>query len=353
MFGLSSPALPQPSSFVANHRRGQGATTRSRAEARNKYEWPNDSSLRHSAFRIASDTGSGIAVTLLPSADVVARFGAKLCAIERAEEAAAADLASDRGERVLGRRRSGAGVLRRIRHAASGATVRVSHQHSAGLVHRNVIEVQQIAARIAAATIPDATALHRIGRRSIHGRPGAAGIVGKGDVQMPDPEKVGGLCVTSRLRSQESEGGAVVIAGDDFGEFGVLYTKRRARILGFRPVLPAIGRNGNLRVPVGIYVTQVNRVVCTCRDRGIASRADAFGVGNGFHNPIQSIVGRYGNADSVHAVAVHATLVRNVSGAVGRNAHMAVEAAASSWRHGQIHTVNGSESIDRNTGPER
>src|SRR5206468_713838 len=144
-----------------------------------------------------------IAVAQRPASLEVARAGAELRAVERLEQPAAADLARDRGERILragGTRRR---ILSRIGDAGAGAAVGVANENAPGPVDSNVVEVEQIAARIAAALIPDAAALHRIGRRRIGGRPALSAVIGERDIQVPDAEEFRRLRVARRLRAEK------------------------------------------------------------------------------------------------------------------------------------------------------
>src|SRR5882762_8172984 len=103
---------------------------------------------------------------------------------------------------------------------------------------------------------------------------------------------------------------------------------------------------------VGINVAKINRVICASRDGGIAARADALGVGHGSHHPAQSIVDGNGDTGTADAIRIHTPFVGYVGGAVGRNANVAVQAAASSGSDGGVDTIDVCERIDRNTRAE-
>src|SRR5882672_10904909 len=103
---------------------------------------------------------------------------------------------------------------------------------------------------------------------------------------------------------------------------------------------------------VGINIAKINRVVCASRDGGIAARADALGVGHGSHHPAQSIVGGNGDTGTADAIRIHTPFVGYVGGAVGRNANVAVQAAASSGSDGGVDTIDVCERVDRNTRTE-
>src|SRR5690349_15431576 len=148
----------------------------------------------------AADTAGGIAFAELTATFNFSGFSAELRAIKSRKETFSAHLPGNRSERILGRCGTAGRVLRRIAYTTSGATVRIANQHAAELVDGNVIEVEQIAAGIAASLIPDAAALHGVGRRGVGGCPSAAAVVGDRDIQMPDTQEIGRLRV-ARSRS--------------------------------------------------------------------------------------------------------------------------------------------------------
>src|SRR6202048_696117 len=138
------------------------------------------------AVLVAGDSGGRVTVAELAAAYVVTGVGAELRAIQGFEETAAANLAGNGRKGVLSGGGSSGRILRGIGDARTGAAVSVANEDAAGLVHRDVVEVEQIPARIAAPAVPDATALYGIGRRGVDGGPSAAGVVGECDVKMPD-----------------------------------------------------------------------------------------------------------------------------------------------------------------------
>src|SRR5258708_8729115 len=304
------------------------------------------------AVRVAGDSRGGVAIAELAAANVVAGVGAELRAVENFEETASANLARDGGEGVLRGGGAGCGVLRGVGDAGAGTAVGVANEDAAGFVHRDVVEVEQIAARIAAAAVPYAATLHGIGGRGVDSGPNAAGVVGEGDVEMPEGEEVGGLRVAGGLRAEEGEGGAVVVAGHYLGELRVLYAEGSAGVFGFQPMQSAVRGCSDFGVPVGIYVAQINGVVRARRDGRIAAGADALGIGNRAHRPTKTVVGGDGNADAADAISVHAAFVGDVGSAIGRNANVAVQAAASAGGDGEVDAVDGSECVDRDAGAE-
>ncbi len=143
------------------------------------------------AVGIAAHASGGIAVALLASTNVVAGAGAELRAVEGFEETTAPDLARNGSESILCCGGTGGGVLRGVGDAGTGAAIRIANQNAACIIDRDVVEIEKIAARIAAAAIPDAAALHRIRRRCIDRRPGSTGVISEGDIEVPYAEKVG------------------------------------------------------------------------------------------------------------------------------------------------------------------
>src|SRR5438128_7894420 len=129
--------------------------------------------------------------------------GPELRPVERLEESETASLARDRGKRILRAGGTCRSILSRICHTRAGTSVRIAHKHAADVVHGNVVEIQQIATRVVASLIPDATALNRIGRRRIDCGPGLTGVVRERDVQMPDAAEVGRLRITRCLCAEE------------------------------------------------------------------------------------------------------------------------------------------------------
>src|SRR5258708_37773087 len=115
-------------------------------------------------------------------------------------------------------------------------------------------------------------------------------------------------------------------------------------------VKSAVGGCGDFGVPVGIYVAEINGVVRARRDGRIAAGADALGIGNRAYRPTETVVGGDGDADAADAIGVHAALVGDVGGAIGRNANVAVQAAASAGGDGEGDAIDGSEGVDRGGG---
>src|SRR5262249_53955025 len=149
-------------------------------------------------------------------------FQAEVGAVPGGEQPSTSHLPGKGGQRILRSRWAGGGVLRGIGNAATGAAIGVSHQHAPKLVHRDVVEVEQVAARVATASVPDAAALDWIRGRCINRGPCAAGIVGKGNIKMPDALEVARLSIAGCGSSQEGKGRAIIVAGNHFSEFSIL-----------------------------------------------------------------------------------------------------------------------------------
>ena len=106
------------------------------------------------------DPACGIAEAEFSAAFIIAAASAELRAIKSGKQASAAGLAGYSCQRVLRRCGAGRGVLAWISYARAGAAIGIANQHASKFVDRNVIKVEQVAARIAAAAIPDAAPLH-------------------------------------------------------------------------------------------------------------------------------------------------------------------------------------------------
>src|SRR5207237_5384365 len=115
------------------------------------------------------------------------------------------------------------------------AAVGIADQHAADLVDGDVVEVEQVTAGIAAAAIPDAAALHWIRRCDVRSHPRLAGVVGRRDVEVPDAVEAARLVISGGGSAQEGERSAVVVAGDDLCELGILDPVTGARVERLRP----------------------------------------------------------------------------------------------------------------------
>ena len=237
------------------------------------------------AVRVAPDSARGIAEAEFPATFVVAGLGAELRAVKGSKEATAAHLTGDGCQGILRASGAGRGILRRVVHARAGAAVGVAHQHASKFIHGDVHEIEQIAAGIAASAVPDAAALNRVGHGGVHGGPGAAGVIGEGDVEVPNSGEVSRLVVAAGRGAEESEGGAIVVSGDDFGELCVLNAERCAGVFGFAPVSAAVVRDSNLGMAVTVGVAEIDGVVGARSDRRIAAGTLRSAVGHSLDGP--------------------------------------------------------------------
>ena len=106
------------------------------------------------------DPACSITEAEFPATFIIAAARAELRAVKSGKQAAATGLAGYSCQRILRGYGPCCGVLGWIGHARAGATIGIANQHAAKLVDRDVIKVEQVAARIAAAAIPDAATLH-------------------------------------------------------------------------------------------------------------------------------------------------------------------------------------------------
>src|SRR3989442_11403759 len=129
------------------------------------------------AIRTAADTTCGITEAQRAAAFDVAGLSPELRAVQGRKQSSAAHLPRYRGKRILRASRARGGVLRGVGHARTRAAIGVAHQHAPKLVNRDVIKIEQVPAGIAAALIPNAAALHGVGRGRIPGGPSPATVV--------------------------------------------------------------------------------------------------------------------------------------------------------------------------------
>src|SRR6267143_265060 len=107
------------------------------------------------AVLVTAETTRGITVAQAAAANDVGGPGSELSAVQDGKQSSATHLPRDCGQRILRAGRASGGVLRGIVHARAGAAIGVAHQYPPKLVHRNVIEVEQVPARVAAALVPN------------------------------------------------------------------------------------------------------------------------------------------------------------------------------------------------------
>src|SRR5438132_13674831 len=117
------------------------------------------------AVRVAAHSAGGVALTELAAALVVAVVAAELRAVEGGEEPAPAHLARDGGERILRGSRARGSALCGIVHTGTGAAVGVSDQPAPDPLDGDLVEVEQVAALVGAASVPDEGWMWRAGGR--------------------------------------------------------------------------------------------------------------------------------------------------------------------------------------------
>src|SRR5258708_23506728 len=170
---------------------------------------------------------------------------------------------------------------------------------------------------------------------------------------MPDAEEVPRLRVALSGSAEESKCCASVVTGSICSERGVLKAKGCTGILGFGPVQPAIMRDRDLGMAVRVYVAEINRVVLARGNRRIAAGTDGGAIWHGAYDPGQTIVRGDGNAWTAGAGCVLAIFIGDVSCAVGRNANVSIQAAASSGSHRTVNSVDGGEGVNGDARAKR
>src|SRR5439155_21892226 len=136
---------------------------------------------------------------------VVAVARAELRAVKGCKQATATHLPRDGSQRILRGGRTVGCILRLIRYAGAGTAIGITDQHPPELINRNVVEVEQVAAGIAPALVPDAATLYRVCGSGVGSGPGSAAIVSKGDQRVPNTGEISRLSIGSRLCAQEGK----------------------------------------------------------------------------------------------------------------------------------------------------
>src|SRR5258708_11135269 len=97
---------------------------------------------------------------------------------------------------------------------------------------------------------------------------------------MPDAKKIRRLRIASRGSTEKREGGAIVVPGNDLGEFRVLDSERCTCVLGLRPAHATVMRDSDLCVPIAVHVAEIDGVIGTRGNRRIAARTYGFSIGH-------------------------------------------------------------------------
>src|SRR5207248_11142012 len=135
----------------------------------------------------------------------------------------AAGLPGDAGFRAVG--------ICATSFATIDAAIGVTEQHLTLVVDGCVREVEQVAARIVSAAIPNARlALHWPVRRCVHRRPRLAAVVCMRDKAVPRSLKGRGLVIAACGCAYEANRGAIRITSDCGSKHGILDANARANI---------------------------------------------------------------------------------------------------------------------------
>src|SRR5882762_1808032 len=121
--------------------------------------------------------------------------------------------------------------MRWIANAVVDAAVIVSEQHAAFAIHRDFVEIEQVAVRVTAAALPDAAqSLDRVVRRGVDYAPVIAAVIGRGDVEIPETRKGYSLIKTWPVSAKKTDCGTAVVTGDCFGEYSIDDPMRYAQV---------------------------------------------------------------------------------------------------------------------------
>src|SRR5260370_30724439 len=102
--------------------------------------------------------------------------------------------------------------MRWIPNAVVDAAVIVPKQHAAFAIHRDFVEIEQVAVRVTAASLPNAAeSLNRIVRRGVDDTPVIAAIVGCGNVEIPKAREGYSLIKTWPVSAKKTNSGPAVL----------------------------------------------------------------------------------------------------------------------------------------------
>src|SRR5258708_422790 len=109
--------------------------------------------------------------------------------------------------------------------------VAVAIKHAGSVVHRNLVEVEQVAIVMAAALLPDTShTLNGIIRRGIYGRPGRTAVIGRGYEHIPLARKTIGLIVTVYVRAKKTYRCTARAAANRLDFHSVLHAVKCAKV---------------------------------------------------------------------------------------------------------------------------
>src|SRR5258708_36204490 len=190
--------------------------------------------------------------------------GSCILALEETEPGRLADDSSLGGPIVIETGVAGGGVVAPGDTGGGDAPIRVCGEDTTGLVHRKVIEVQQVSGSIGArrALGPDHAELRGIIRRSVHSEPSPATVVSGGDIAVPHTVEgswasVRSCSIATRGLSPEEEGCTVVVTGNDFWEDSIADAEGHSDIQVTVPRAPLIVGNGDVRMSISRNVAKI------------------------------------------------------------------------------------------------
>src|SRR4029079_925483 len=185
---------------------------------------------------------------------------------------------------------------------------------------------------------PDAAPLDRVARGRVHGRPALAAVVRVRDVQVPDARERLRLVIAGTRRSEEREGGAVIVACDDLGELRVLDAVRNANVRRRRPRLSVVVAHCDARMAVTGFVAVVDAVPGSDSDRRVGTVVHRLrrAVRDDRVAPRLAVVRTHGHALTLYAVGPLAAVLRDVHRAVGPDFDMPGDRTARGCRAEQL-----------------
>ena len=166
-------------------------------------------------------------------------------------------------------------------------------------IHRDIVEVEQVAAWIVAATVPDTgIALHRSVWSGQGRRPVRAAIVRVRDPAVPRSLEVDVLMITRRLRAEENDRRSFRIAGNCRNESRIVDSPALAYIERLGPVLTTVFAYCHKHVGIdrittgyGARIGKVHGVIAGNTYGWIHAARARQAVGNSAHSPRHARIG--------------------------------------------------------------
>src|SRR5207248_1545675 len=195
-------------------------------------------------------------------------------------------------------------VGRCARDAARGyATVAVSVESAAMVVHGDFVKVEQIAVVVAAALLPDPSlALNGIVRRRVHCHPRLTFVVSRRDERVPLSGETAGLIIARPIGSYKATSGATGTSTNRLGVRSVLDSMRRTNIDIANPCLTAVGADFNMNMAFRrvvrrdrliVYITKIRSVVAINGDRRIGAVSLRSAAGGKKFIPCRATIGAH------------------------------------------------------------